>query len=85
MNKMKLNSRAQVFKKFGRPIKYWFKTENKKGEPKTHTIQFKVENTLARINKFNKTKQRLPNAPFFMIVTIKIPMIIVLQHMSEWR
>ena len=64
MNKMKLNSRAQVFKKFGRPIKYRFKTENKKGEPKTHTIQFKVENTLARINKFNKTKQRLPNAPF---------------------
>lgn len=61
MNKLKLNSRAQVFKKFGRPIKYHWTKEN---ETKTRTIQFKLEKPLARTSKFNKNKLSLPDAPF---------------------
>lgn len=59
MNKLKLNSRARVFKKFGRPIKYYWTKEN---ETKIRTIQFKLEKTLARTNKFNKNKLPLPDA-----------------------
>jgi hypothetical protein len=57
MNKLKLNSRAQVFKKFGRPIKYSFYPQDSK---QPQIVRFKSFKTLVRLNKFNNFQQISP-------------------------
>jgi len=55
MNKLKLHSRRQVFKKFGHRL-----TIPYKGIIKERTLEFPVQRTLSRISKFNVN----PPAPF---------------------
>ena len=60
MNKLKINSRKQVFQKFGKNLGVNYKDH--KGKDKR--IEFKLMSTLVRINKFN-TKPAIPFETFY--------------------
>lgn len=59
MNKLRLNSRRQVFMKFGKTLRIELTTpelvaapkKGRKNKPKF--VEFKIQQTLARIEKFN--------------------------------
>jgi hypothetical protein len=53
MNKLKLSSRAKVFKKFGKNLIVSKKDEQKSSKP----IQFNYQSTLIRLEKFNTGKK----------------------------
>ena len=53
MNKLKLSSRAKVFKKFGKNLTVSKQDEQKSLKP----IQFNYQSTLARLEKFNTGKK----------------------------
>jgi len=55
MNKMKLHSRRQVFQKYGGDLEIPYKD----GKGKQKSTKFKIEKTLARINKYN-TQPAIP-------------------------
>jgi hypothetical protein len=57
MNKMKLNSRRQVFRKYGPTIKVSMERpseeeEDKKRKRKVRTVEFKTHKSLPRLSKF---------------------------------
>jgi len=57
MNKLKLSSRAKVFKKFGKNLTVIKQNEQKSTKP----IQFNYRSTLTRLEKFNIGKQKNKN------------------------
>lgn len=57
MNKLKLSSRAKVFKKFGRNLTVIKQNEQKSTKP----IQLNYRSTLTRLEKFNIGKQENKN------------------------
>jgi hypothetical protein len=57
MNKLKLSSRAKVFKKFGKNLNVSKQNEQKSLKP----IQFNYQSTLTRLEKFNIGKKENKN------------------------
>jgi hypothetical protein len=64
MNKLKLSSRAKVFKKFGKKLTVIKQNEQKSIKP----IQFNYQSTLIRLEKFNTGKQENKNVglPYYV-------------------
>jgi group II intron reverse transcriptase/maturase len=69
MNKLKINSRKQIFQKFGKDLKITYNdnkiTVNKKTVNKK-TVQFKLQTSLTRTNKFN-INPMIPKETFYWI------------------
>jgi len=69
MNKLRLNSRRAIFKKYGKSLKVEMTqpeliNETKANKKKDKFIEFKIQSTLARIEKFN-TNPVIPFETFY--------------------